>query len=382
LYLEIEKQNKDIELLIKEKSLNDLALKNEQLKNEQVTNENILLQQQIDAEFREREILNLQAESSRQEADLKNQRIFQITNEQQIYALEQEKKLSDLQLQKGEVQRIVYLLSTIIIFILLISAVIGYFNIRRSRSKISAKNRFIEKQNEKLKDLNEEKNRLIRIVAHDLKNPLTSALTLSDMIHTKSIRGPNEEQHSISLIRRSLRRMQEMINKILDVKAIDSKQLNLEYEAVNVRLIINYLIELFAGKAKKKNISILNESEESYIYVDRDYFIQILENLISNALKFSSMNTIVRISSHESNDSCQISVADEGPGFNKRELKELFHENKKLSPKPTNGESSNGLGLSIVKKYVEAMNGKVWCETTPGQGSTFYIEFEKVMAMA
>ena len=94
------------------------------------------------------------------------------------------------------------------------------------------------------------------------------------------------------------------------------------------------------------------------------------------------MNTIVRISSHESNDSCQISVTDEGPGFNKRELKELFHENKKLSPKPTNGESSNGLGLSIVKKYVEAMNGKVWCETTPGQGSTFYIEFEKVMAMA
>ena len=382
LFLEIEKQNRDIELLIKEKSLNDLALKNEQLKNEQVTNENILLQQQIDAELRDMKILNLQAETSRQEADLKNQQIYQITNEQQIYALEQEKKLSDLQLQKGEVQRIVYLLSTIIIFILLISAVIGYFNIRRSRSKISAKNRFIEKQNEKLKDLNEEKNRLIRIVAHDLKNPLTSALTLSDMIHTKSIQGSNEEQHSISLIRRSLRRMQEMINKILDVKAIDSKQLNLEYEAVNVRLVINYLIELFAGKAKKKNIIIINESEESYIYVDKDYFIQILENLISNALKFSSMNTIVRISSHESNDSCQISVTDEGPGFNKRELKELFHENKKLSPKPTNGESSNGLGLSIVKKYVEAMNGKVWCETTPGQGSTFYIEFEKVMAMA
>ena len=71
------------------------------------------------------------------------------------------------------------------------------------------------------------------------------------------------------------------------------------------------------------------------------------------------MNTSVRISSRESNDTCQISVADEGPGFNKEELKQLFHENTKLSPKPTNGESSNGLGLSIVKKYVIAATKKV-----------------------
>jgi signal transduction histidine kinase/tetratricopeptide (TPR) repeat protein len=382
LHLEIEKQDRDIELLIKEKSLNDLALRNEQLKNEQVTNENTLLQQQIEAELRERKILNLQANNSRQEADLKNQELYKKTKEQQILALEQEKKLSDLQLQKGEVQKMVYLLSSIIIFILLISAIIGYFNIRRSKSKISAKNRHIEEQNKKLKDLNEEKNRLIRIVAHDLKNPLTSALTLSEIIYKRFSQGTNEEQHNISLIRRSLRRMHEMINKILDVKAIDSKQLNLEYEAVNVKLIVNYLIELFTRKAEKKNIRILNESEESYIHVDRDYFTQILENLISNALKFSSMNTIVTISTYENRDSCRISVTDEGPGFNKEELKQLFHENSKLSPKPTNGESSNGLGLSIVKKYVEAMNGKVWCETAPGQGSTFYVEFEKEMVLA
>jgi signal transduction histidine kinase len=94
------------------------------------------------------------------------------------------------------------------------------------------------------------------------------------------------------------------------------------------------------------------------------------------------MNTIIRIRTHENNDTCRISVADEGPGFNKNELKKLFHENTKLTPKPTCGESSNGLGLSIVKKYVEAMNGKVWCETKPGEGSTFFVEFEKEMVLA
>ena len=381
LHLEIEKQNRDIELLVKEKTLNDLALKNEQLKNRQVMNENILLQQQIDAELREREILNLQSEKNRQDAELKNQQLYQITNEQQIYALEQEKKLSDLQLQKGEVQKMVYLLSIIISLIVLVSVIIGYFNIRRSRSKITAINKYIEEQNVKLKELNEEKNRLIRIVAHDLKNPLTSALTISDIMYKKNAHDLNEDQHSVSLIRRSLRRMQEMINKILDIKAIDAEKMNLEVEAINIKLVLDYLVELFSGKAEEKNISILNQVEESYINVDRNYFTQILENLISNALKFSSMNTTIRISSYEDAHTCRIAIRDQGPGFNKKELKILFEENKKLTAKPTNGESSNGLGLSIVKRYVEAMNGRVWCESSAGKGSTFYIEFEKALAL-
>jgi signal transduction histidine kinase len=382
LHLEIEKQTRDIELLVKEKSLKELALRNEQLKNEQVTNENTLLQQQIEADLREKEILNLQAERSRQETELRNQTIYQITNQQQIYALEQEKKLSDLQLQKADVQRVVYLLIVIISLMVLISVIIGYINLRRSRGKIKAKNIFIEEQNTKLKDLNEEKNRLIRIVAHDLKNPLTSALTLSEILYKNTMDSSIEDQQNISLIRRSLRRMQEMINKILDIKAIDSEKLNLEIEAVNIKLITDYLIEMFASKAGKKNIRIVNESEELFINVDRDYFIQILENLISNALKFSSRNTLIRIKTIEHKETCRISVSDQGPGFSKKEQKLLFIENKTLSPKPTFGESSNGLGLSIVKKYVEAMKGTVWCDSKLGEGSTFYIEFEKALEIA
>jgi signal transduction histidine kinase len=176
--------------------------------------------------------------------------------------------------------------------------------------------------------------------------------------------------------------MQEMINKILDIKAIDSEKLNLEIEAVNIKLITDYLIEMFASKAGKKNIRIVNESEELFINVDRDYFIQILENLISNALKFSSRNTLIRIKTIEHKETCRISVSDQGPGFSKKEQKLLFIENKTLSPKPTFGESSNGLGLSIVKKYVEAMKGTVWCDSKLGEGSTFYIEFEKALEIA
>jgi signal transduction histidine kinase len=381
LHLEIEKQKRDIELLVKEKSLKDLALKNEQLKNEQVTNENILLQQKIEADIRDKQILNLQAVRSRQEAELKNQQIYQITKEQQIYALEQEKKLSKLQLQKANAQKVVFLLSIIISLIILISVIIGYFNLRQSRSKIAAKNKFIEEQNVKLKDLNEEKNRLIRIVAHDLKNPLTNAITLSDILHKNNNLNINAEQQNISLIRRSLKRMHEMINKILDIKAIDSEKLNLEIEAINIKQVLNYLIESFSRKARKKEIEIVSDIEELYVNADRDYFTQILENLISNALKFSPKNTIVRIKSNETHDTCQISVTDQGPGFTAKEKKQLFTEFQKFSSKPTLGESSNGIGLSIVKKYVDIMGGKVWCDSQKGVGTTFHVEFEKALIL-
>lgn len=382
LRLEIEKQNRNIELLIKEKSLQDLALRNEQLKNEQVTNENILLQQKIEADLREREILNLQAVKSRQETELRNQQIYQITNERQIYELEQEKKLNKLELQRANAQRTVYMLIIIISLIVLTSTVIGYLNLRRSRSKITAKNQFIEQQNARLKDLNEEKNRLIRIVAHDLKNPLTSALTIIEILHNKIRNSTPDEQNSISLIRRSLRRMHEMINKILDIKAIDSEKFNLDMESVNVKQICEYVIEMFANRARRKNIKVVNETEEIFIYADRDFMIQILENLISNALKFSQANTLVRIETRDLKDSCRIAVIDQGPGFSNLEKEKLFTENVTLTPKPTSGETSNGMGLSIVKKYAEAMGGQVWCETKLGKGSTFYLEFEKALQMA
>lgn len=382
LRLEIDNQKRDIELLVKEKSLNDLALKNEQLKNEQVTNENTLLQQKIEADLREKEILNLQAIRGRQESELKNQQIYQIKREQKLYALEQEKMVSDLQLQKAKAQKVIFLLSIIISLIILVSVIIGYINLKRSRSNIVVKNKLIEEHNEKLQELNLEKNRLIRIVAHDLKNPLINALTLSNILYEQNRDKSENGNNQISLIRRSLKRMQEMINKILDIKAIDAEKMNMYIEPINVKQIVGYVAELFSSRAEEKNILLLNNTSDIYINADRDYLIQILENLISNALKFSPDHTEVRFNAYDKKGTCIVSISDEGPGFSDMEKKQLFKENMTFAPRPTNGESSNGIGLSIVKKYVDAMNGKVWCESAISKGTIFYLEFEKSMVMA
>ncbi len=381
LRLDIEKQQKDIELLLTEKTIQELALKNEQLKNIGATNEIKLLQKQIEAELNEKEIATLQAENSSRETEIKNQQLKQIKKEQEIGVLEKERMVTNLNLQKAKVQRTVYILGITISIFILISLVIGYVNVRKSREKIALKNRQIGEKNQRLEELNIEKNKLIRIVAHDLKNPLTSAITISDMIHANRKVLPEEQERGMSLIRKSLKRMHEMINKILDIKAIDSDKLNLEIEAINAKQVIRHVIELFNRKALNKNIEIKEECEVSFIMVDRGYLTQIIENLISNSIKFSPVNTCITVRTIELFDKCRIVVKDEGPGFSNHDMNLLFTEYTSLSARPTGNETGNGLGLSIVKKYVKAMNGRVWCESEPGKGATFILEFDKALEL-
>ena len=102
-----------------------------------------------------------------------------------------------------------------------------------------------------------------------------------------------------------------------------------------------------------------------------------MENLISNALKFSPSKRNVFIKITDEEEHVRISVKDEGPGIPDNEISDLFKKYHKLSPRPTGGEQSIGLGLSIVKKYVEVMQGKVWCVCENGKGSEFIVEFRK-----
>jgi len=103
--------------------------------------------------------------------------------------------------------------------------------------------------------------------------------------------------------------------------------------------------------------------------------LQVLENLVSNAVKYSppGRDIFVRLQRHA--QVVRVEVQDQGPGLSAEDQKKLFGKFARLSAKPTGGEHSTGLGLSIVKKMVEAMNGKVWCESEPGHGATFIVEF-------
>lgn len=247
--------------------------------------------------------------------------------------------------------------------------------IERTR-QIEEQKDVLEMQKYKLEEINEEKNHLISIVAHDLRNPLTSALSISQLLQSETTDEDTAEMSKV--ISNSLKRMNEMIEKILDIRAIESQVTKMETEAFDMVAEINGIIDQFSGRALQKDIELVVDLEQAAVQLDRNYFRQIVENLVSNAIKFSPDNRKIFINTFQSNGSSFFEVRDEGPGLTEDDKKRIFGKFQKLSARPTGGESSTGIGLSIVKKYVEAMDGLISFESVVGKGTTFRIEFSSI----
>ena len=121
-------------------------------------------------------------------------------------------------------------------------------------------------------------------------------------------------------------------------------------------------------------------SDTLWVNADRAGTMQVFDNLISNALKFSPPQTTVYVHTYPENGFVLVSVRDEGPGINAEDQKKMFGKFCRLTARPTGGESSNGLGLSIVKRLVDAMGGSIQCQSTPGMGTTFMVRLPSAQA--
>ena len=236
----------------------------------------------------------------------------------------------------------------------------------------------IEDNNQKLIELNNEKSSIIGIVAHDLKNPLTSAFTMANILKSESENLDDEQIQCINVIEKSINRMNDMINRLLDIRKIEDKISELKLEKVNLRKVIRDVNNNLSNEINRKQINLSIDAEELYAQVDPDYAVQVFENLLSNAIKFSPPHKEVKVTLAKDDGKARAEIKDEGPGLTDDDKKKIFGKFQRLSAKPTGGEQSTGLGLSIVKKYVEAMNGKVWCESEQGKGANFIVEFNRV----
>jgi signal transduction histidine kinase len=231
-------------------------------------------------------------------------------------------------------------------------------------------------KNTELLNLNLEKNNLIGIVAHDLKSPLNQIKGLTSLIRMTSPTMDGETVNFLTLIEESRNRMSDMISKILDIEAIESKKLNLVIQKIDLSDTLGTILRRFEPEAENKQIKLHNKSRgPAYIEADAGYINQIFENLLSNAIKFSPVEKNIFVALTCANGVVTAEVKDEGPGMTDDDKKKLFNKYQKLSAKPTANESSTGLGLSIVKKFVEEMNGKIWCESEAGSGASFFVQF-------
>jgi ligand-binding sensor domain-containing protein/signal transduction histidine kinase len=304
------------------------------------------------------------------------------------------------------------------VFLIALMALIGYkWRVRRIEERshvleqtvnertaaLSMSNREITRQNDSLMQLNQEKNEFLGIAAHDLKNPLTAIMMSSSIVkqyHNKMTADEVIEQMEHILI--TAKRMKETILNLLDINSIESGKFKFSNIPMNVVEVVNDVVEGYYLRAKDKEISLhLNtETDEVMTFTDRNAFMQIMENLISNSIKYSPLgkNVYVNIITSQTDQMqalftreeealehtplqqahVRIEIQDEGPGLTPEDKQKLFGKFAKLSAKPTGGEHSTGLGLSIVKKIVEAMHGQVWCESELGAGATFIVELPLV----
>jgi len=268
--------------------------------------------------------------------------------------------------------------------------IVGFFLLRFIRSilrkeeaiavQLVTNSKIIEEKNEALIALNEDKNNLLYIVAHDLRGPLGGIKGLVKIIELSIEKATEEQQHCMELINNSTQRLEEMIDKILDVNAIESEHLNIELKRLNIVKLVEQIIENFDREATKKELTVhfSPPTAPHYVNADENYLTQVYENLSSNAVKFSPKGKNIYVTIEQRGDKIRTIVRDEGPGIGEKDMKKLFGKFQKLSAKPTGGELSTGLGLSIVKKYIEAMNGRVWCESELGSGASFIVELDGV----
>lgn len=241
----------------------------------------------------------------------------------------------------------------------------------------------LEKRNRQLEDLNRLKNEFMGMAAHDVRNPLTSVLACGDLIDAIADTAPAEKIRYINgQISASARRINAIITNLLDVNAIDSGQRRLEIVPNDITAILERVVQQNSHKARTKNIEIVLEAGAGPVtcMIDEGAAEQVLDNVISNAVKYSPPDRRVWVRLALPGGNVRVDIQDEGPGISEEDQGKLYGKFSRLSAKPTAGEPSTGLGLWIVKELTEAMQGTISCQSQIGYGTTFTVEWPRTRA--
>jgi signal transduction histidine kinase len=234
--------------------------------------------------------------------------------------------------------------------------------------------RKLTQKNIELERLNKLKNKFLGMAAHDLRNPLGIILNYSNFLIDETSDVLSEEhQKFLQFINNSSEFMLTLVEELLDVSKIESGKLELNLVKFDLIDFVRYNVNLNQTLARHKNIEIHFQPccDQAEIEADQDKLSQVLNNLLTNAVKFSHDNSQVFVKIESNDNRIKISVRDNGVGIEKSKIEEIFIPFNKAGKEGTKGEKSTGLGLAIVKNIIEAHGGKIWVESELSKGSVF-----------
>ncbi len=229
-----------------------------------------------------------------------------------------------------------------------------------------------EKSKAQLQAANELKSQLLSIAAHDLKNPLQVILGYEFFMEDMELN--KEEKEMLDSIYKSAKKMLGMISETLESAAADADQLQLTMVETDLNDFLGQIANDQKVLATRKNQEILTKFEMAgKVKIDKFWFREACDNLISNAIKYSPKGSKIKIHSNSFKDRIEVTISDEGPGFSDDDKTKLFIKFQRLSAKPTGMESSTGLGLYIVKQILEKHNFDITLKSKLNEGSSFII---------
>jgi len=241
----------------------------------------------------------------------------------------------------------------------------------------------IQKTAADLKKLNDAKDKFISIISHDLRTPFSSILGFTDMLLNDEDLSPSERKQYAFYIKESSESMLALVNSILDWTRLQTGRIRFEPEKVMVNEIIRKAINSSRGFAMKKKINLIDElSSEYFVFIDPGLILQVINNLISNAMKFTPAGGTIAIKAVQSQEPrfIELTVSDTGVGIAEENIPKIFSIESKFTTLGTNGEKGTGLGLSLVREIVEKHGGKIWVESELDKGTDFKFWLPKASA--
>jgi signal transduction histidine kinase len=222
-------------------------------------------------------------------------------------------------------------------------------------------------------ELNATKDKFFSIISHDLKNPFSSLLSISELM-VASFDSTDKEDHKAGFkkINQSIKHLLDLLENLLTWSRSQRGKIKYDPVKFNLSALIQENINLHKLLAEKKGIMLhSSDKDEVYVYGDRDMINSVIRNLMTNAVKFTDRDKKVEVQLEAKECEIEVSIVDEGIGIPEEHMGKLFRIDEKFKSTGTAGEKGTGLGLIICREFVEKNGGEITVQSKPGQGTTF-----------
>jgi signal transduction histidine kinase len=232
----------------------------------------------------------------------------------------------------------------------------------------------LSKMEEERNNLDRSKSEFLSITSHELRTPITPLKAQLQMLQQEYFgKLTDKQKESLTIILRNAERLNKIIEDFLEISRIEAARLKFAFRKTDLQDTIKETIEFMTGFAKEKNISLVSTTNQlPIIEIDPDRISQVLRNLVHNAIKFSPQNSTIEINAEQQKDFIQFNVKDQGVGLNTEDQIRVFEPFYQVEGSLSRNYGGTGLGLTICRGIIEAQKGKIWIESKPGLGSTFY----------